>query len=450
MPTSTSSAALELKNQGNDAFKSGEYEKAAVLYGKAIEAAEKAGEDGRGVYFLNRAQAYLKLERWPDAESDCSASIALSSPSPSTSSASKKKAAPTSAPSSKAYWRRALARKEIGLEGKKAAGGDGQGEGAAGWRVKLRGAIDDYRKWHALAVAEKLADAKSVRVMNEEVAMLEKQLKGDLSTPAPQLSRSTSSPSVVPAPAPSADSPLAEQLTAVHEAYGALTGLWANEKDRLITAWSDLAIKDVRKAKAKDVCEGVVEMGRLDVQREYPELRPDILATGSNLLDLISARALRDPATLAFHLDHVRAATILKAREPAPPRLPSSLYGYTPAPAPRPEAPFSEYVQILPNPKAAYGDVVTFNAGHAARLAEAKKAIENGEACKLAEGKLVLERQKVLYEVALRAAKMLQQLNPDGEVDQEAVEVYEASVRGRDYAGRDEYDLDRVEETVKA
>ncbi|GAA5909646.1 hypothetical protein JCM6882_008454 [Rhodosporidiobolus microsporus] len=392
-------SAAEEKTKGNDLFKQGAYAEAVERYTRAIEKSEAGTgrEQERSVYYLNRAQGWLKLDncgqaltsshpsppltyKFAEAESDCTAAISLttgssSSPGPSSSSSELK-------PSSKAYWRRASARKEL-------AATLAAEEGAAGWRVKARGAIDDYRKWHALAMAEKSADSQSVRIMKEEVEALERK--------------------------------------------------------------AEMAIGDVRKQKVKEALAGVVDLKTRDGQREYPELLSHTLSTGSNLLDLISARALRAPAAFAFHLDHVRAQTVLKSRQPPPP--PRSLYGYA---APRASQtrvrPLSEYMQILELPdQPAYGEVVTFNAGNEQRQSDAKKKIERGEACTKEEGELMLERQRVLYLGALSAAQGLLALSEgeEDEVDEEAVEEYEARVKARDYAGREEFRLERVEETVK-
>ncbi|GAA5943802.1 hypothetical protein JCM10213_007721 [Rhodosporidiobolus nylandii] len=433
----------EEKLKGNELFKLGDFNGAVDRYTRAIEKSAptetRHGEDGqaRSVYHLNRAQAWLKLEKWVEAEADCTTAIALCE-----GAGAGKKA------SSKAYWRRAMARKQLGTAGRE----DGA-EGERAWRIKCRAAIDDYRKWHHLATEERTADQQSVRLMQDECEALEKRLKQDTSSATP--STPSRAPGVSPSPAQAptrAPSTSNARLAAIHESHASLRDLWANEKGKIITAWAECAIKDVRVAKVKEAFRGIegFKVGGREEGREFPELRPDTLATHSNLLDLISSRALRAPPAFAFHLDHVRAQTVLKSRQPPPP---PRLYGYgVPRPAPAPQAPLSGYMQILERSSgdsATFGEVVTFNAGNSQKQHDAKKKIAHGEACTLAEGELMLQRQAVLYTGALNAARVLLQMNPDGEVDEEAVEEYEARVKGRDYAGREEYRLERVEETVR-
>jgi len=64
---------------------------AIVHYGKAMELDPK-----EAVYFINRAMAYLKLQKWEDAELDCTIGLKLHPDN------------------SKALWRRGIARRELG------------------------------------------------------------------------------------------------------------------------------------------------------------------------------------------------------------------------------------------------------------------------------------------------------------------------------------------------
>ncbi|CAJ0748089.1 12151_t:CDS:2 [Entrophospora sp. SA101] len=57
--------ALQEKEMGNGFFKRGNYELAIEHYGKAIEHDPK-----ESIYFINRAMAYLKLQKWEKAEKD--------------------------------------------------------------------------------------------------------------------------------------------------------------------------------------------------------------------------------------------------------------------------------------------------------------------------------------------------------------------------------------------
>ncbi len=83
-------AAIE-KEKGNVHFKKGDYRKALICYTKAI------GIDFENpILFTNRAMALIKMERWQDAIQDCTAAISMDN-----------KAV-------KAYWRRGIARRELG------------------------------------------------------------------------------------------------------------------------------------------------------------------------------------------------------------------------------------------------------------------------------------------------------------------------------------------------
>jgi hypothetical protein len=149
---------------------------------------------------------------------------------------------------------------------------------------------------------EKSVDANSVKVMKEDVEALEKKVRSrclhssfhplasgeqdliQVYVPVVQLrSDSTtfhtagSSPSPAPSPArprPSTNpsSPLSSKLRAIHLAHSELSSLWAAKKGRIITAWADLSIKELRVQKCKEACNGLVPVG-LEGQRDYPEVR---------------------------------------------------------------------------------------------------------------------------------------------------------------------------------
>lgn len=60
------------KDAGNDAFRSGDHEKAVQLYSEAIEL-----DNLNHVLYANRAAAYLALKKWEDARTDAKKCIAL-------------------------------------------------------------------------------------------------------------------------------------------------------------------------------------------------------------------------------------------------------------------------------------------------------------------------------------------------------------------------------------
>jgi hypothetical protein len=82
--------AEEYKEDGNHAFKRGEYESAVEFYTSAHKS-----EPRLPIYLLNRAMAELKLNRWDEAEMDCTAVL-------------RKHRA-----NAKALWRRAKARRSL-------------------------------------------------------------------------------------------------------------------------------------------------------------------------------------------------------------------------------------------------------------------------------------------------------------------------------------------------
>ncbi|XP_046374157.2 protein SGT1 homolog [Haliotis rufescens] len=59
--------AAELFSKANEEFVSENYQRAIELYSEAIQA-----EDDRDDFYVNRAQAYLKLEKYTEAYNDCS------------------------------------------------------------------------------------------------------------------------------------------------------------------------------------------------------------------------------------------------------------------------------------------------------------------------------------------------------------------------------------------
>jgi tetratricopeptide (TPR) repeat protein len=78
------------KEKGNEAFRKGQYAEAVGLYTEAVLA-----DASNHVYYLNRSMAYMKLNKFEDAERDASASLRLGGDN------------------MKAYFRRGTARKHL-------------------------------------------------------------------------------------------------------------------------------------------------------------------------------------------------------------------------------------------------------------------------------------------------------------------------------------------------
>lgn len=67
--------ADQLKEQGNDAFRRGDYTAANDLYTEAVQKYSR-----NPLIFTNRANVRLKLQRWEDAVNDCLKSIEILGP----------------------------------------------------------------------------------------------------------------------------------------------------------------------------------------------------------------------------------------------------------------------------------------------------------------------------------------------------------------------------------
>ncbi|KAH9624180.1 hypothetical protein KSS87_000546 [Heliosperma pusillum] len=89
-PILTRLYAAYTKEEGNECFKSQQFTKAIKCYSKSIDLSPNTAT------FANRALAYLKVKKYQEAEIDCTESLKLN------------------ANYFKVYWRRALARKELG------------------------------------------------------------------------------------------------------------------------------------------------------------------------------------------------------------------------------------------------------------------------------------------------------------------------------------------------
>lgn len=80
----------DAKERGNDAFRKAQYAEAVGFYTDAVLA-----DSSNHVYYLNRSMAYMKLNKFEDAERDASASLRLGGDNV------------------KAYFRRGAARKHL-------------------------------------------------------------------------------------------------------------------------------------------------------------------------------------------------------------------------------------------------------------------------------------------------------------------------------------------------
>jgi tetratricopeptide (TPR) repeat protein len=67
--------AEELKKKGNEAFKSGDYDKSAEIYTAALRVCPVLCPNDRSVLYSNRAAAKQKLDLKPAAIDDCTKSI---------------------------------------------------------------------------------------------------------------------------------------------------------------------------------------------------------------------------------------------------------------------------------------------------------------------------------------------------------------------------------------
>ncbi|XP_058260208.1 mitochondrial import receptor subunit TOM34 isoform X2 [Hemibagrus wyckioides] len=78
--TRRSQSWAELKQAGNDCFKTGQYGDAITLYGQAIELLKKSGQKNQEdlcILYSNRAAAYLKDGNCSECIKDCSVSLEL-------------------------------------------------------------------------------------------------------------------------------------------------------------------------------------------------------------------------------------------------------------------------------------------------------------------------------------------------------------------------------------
>jgi tetratricopeptide (TPR) repeat protein len=74
--TTEQAEAVKFKEEGNDAFKNGNWDSAAKLYTKAINL-QKTEDKDLATFLKNRAAAYLKLKNYDAAVSDCDKSLEI-------------------------------------------------------------------------------------------------------------------------------------------------------------------------------------------------------------------------------------------------------------------------------------------------------------------------------------------------------------------------------------
>ncbi|KAK4698937.1 hypothetical protein P7C70_g7334, partial [Phenoliferia sp. Uapishka_3] len=382
------SSAEDEKNKGNAAFRVGNYELAIQGYSAAIE---KDVDPVNPLYFTNRAQAYIKLARWQLAERDCTSALTIE---------------PTL---TKAYWRRATARRELG-----------------GNNLQL--AIADYNQWLQYATSQGNADAESRDARLTAIAEIETSIRRAAAAPPPRLSRTTQ-PSAASNPTPGAalvpvDGPMRPLLEKIYSSYTELQSLWQENEGVIITAWQDAVLPGLREGKLKPIFEAYYKKG-------FSEFKPSALADGDNLLDFVSARATTSPADFAFHMDLVRAQ--LHRAQSGPVR---------PATVSRP----TSYMVIL---ETTYGKLVPVNQNREDEIEARKKAIDRGDACEKEDGEVMLQRQVEYYALAVKIAKVLIE-DGDGEVNDDSVAVYAKMPRNKVYAGRPGYSIERVEKIVRS
>ncbi|EJU03179.1 TPR-like protein [Dacryopinax primogenitus] len=71
------STPSEAKENGNKAFKAGQYDIAVGHYTRAVVLSQSSDVPVDPVFYLNRAAAYLKLEKYEDAARDCTLALGL-------------------------------------------------------------------------------------------------------------------------------------------------------------------------------------------------------------------------------------------------------------------------------------------------------------------------------------------------------------------------------------
>ncbi|GAA6012814.1 hypothetical protein JCM10207_005370 [Rhodosporidiobolus poonsookiae] len=196
-------------------------------------------------------------------------------------------------------------------------------------------------------------------------------------------------------PIASRSSPLADKLHTIYSAHNALATLWKERKESLIEGWPSFPTYDRLGISA----EATLALPEDDNIEEYPELYFARLAEESTILDLISLRAERSPDTFAFCLDLPETRDYLlqdDASALADEAANLSLSSSEPA-----------YMILTDDPYGLpYGSILPMPTSPDERAAvEALMAAE--QACPADVGLALIERQRVRYIVALRAARLI-------------------------------------------
>ncbi|GAA5913040.1 hypothetical protein JCM6882_005544 [Rhodosporidiobolus microsporus] len=216
-------------------------------------------------------------------------------------------------------------------------------------------------------------------------------------------------------PPTTSESPLPEKLVAISVAHHALSYLWQARKGVLITA----CMNQVGSMRLKAI---------VKLALEHPVLAKDI-----NVLNFISTRALRSPADAAFLLDLHEARTHL---------VTSDRFLRLPLPPPRVPHPFPTQYMLTVDARAhrTYGTVITVDLDDSASVEIARHRFLTGQACTVKHGEALIERQRVAYEVALNAARLLLHDTLDIEIPSvAALSEYEGGMKEREWAGREPY-----------
>lgn len=170
------------------------------------------------------------------------------------------------------------------------------------------------------------------------------------------------------------------------------------------------------------------------------------MARDNNLLDFISARATRDPPTLAWYLDlshsQLSRAKTVSAADLLNPQVRIALSERMMA------ADRCSDQSMLIIPGAAYGQMVDMNPTCIEEKRSRQRAFDRGDACDAADGLVMLEQQVVCYALALKMARRLG--GGEDHVDEDLVVAYKEHVGDKIYTGRLSYSIDRVAEIAEA
>ncbi|KAL8278280.1 hypothetical protein RQP46_009312 [Phenoliferia psychrophenolica] len=193
-------------------------------------------DPGNPLYYTNRAQAYLKLERWGAADADCTSALRLDKTL------------------SKAYWRRATARGQRGAS-------------------FLQDAISDYNSWLQYASAQGKADPEARQDRLLRISELETQIRRAAAPP-----RAARVPVAPAAPAPEipvpADGPMRPYLEKIYASYAELKQLWKDHEGEMVTAWEQTSIPELREAKLKALFGEVDVLAYLKRSRSHFQASP--------------------------------------------------------------------------------------------------------------------------------------------------------------------------------